>query len=169
MSLQTLQNYLKSLEKFFKPFGNFIQKKKSQNLEEDSEKIREKYIDNYCQTEEQNPFVKSSPLQKVFFSWVSPLIDICQNNSFDENMLFKLPKDKSVKNCCQEFDEEWENILKENQEKIKNTRYLETEDKPNLLFKCFMNMYTTTVIIACILTAFVSCFRVGQAWVMNFF
>ena len=168
-SLLTLQNYLKSVERFFKPFGNFIQKKESIVTEENPEKRREEFKKNYCESGSQNPYSKSNIFEKLFISWVNPIIEIGQKNTFDENMLFKMPEGHDVKTSCEEFDSNWEKTLRENQDKIKDSRYIETDKKPNLLLKCFLNMYAYPIIIACVLTAIVSSIRVAQAWLMNFF
>jgi ABC-type multidrug transport system fused ATPase/permease subunit len=118
----------------------------------DEQQASEDYKAKYCQSESQNPYLNSWLFGTLFFSWVSPVINIAKKTSFEQDMHYKLPEHQKISVLYKKFDSNWSKIYAANKQTILTSRY--ELKKPNIIYKALWSTYQCKLFV-CFLMSFI--------------
>ena len=137
----------------------------------DLENEKQTYLQKYVHKE--SPFVTANFFQRIFFTWVNPILNVSSKQPFQEDMLYSVPKDKSSEVEIVFFRENMQSLLEEYKDKIEETKYCEESKKPNILFKACVKTFKKDIfrcLIMSLVFSIVAYFSAGLLyWTLHAF
>ena len=139
---------------------------KTVELNEHQKALKEQFIKKYCG--EKSPFESANLYQRMFFTWVNPILSICQKMPYTPDMLYQLPERNKCENEVVLFRNNIKKVRLELHDKIEQTRYLEDSKKPNILQKAMFRTYKCEVIMCIFLLQIFTVMEYVSTFLMYF-
>lgn len=114
------------------------------------EKIKSDFIKEYV--DKPSPLENANIFQRIFMTWVNPVVKVSNKIEYKEDMIYKLPSNMKLEQEMTTMENNFEEMKNKYSTKIEQTKYDDINKKPHVLLRTFWKTYKFDILLCLLLT-----------------